>query len=128
MTPTTVNAYYMPEFNSITFPAGILQPPFYRANTLQAINYGGIGQVMGHEITHGFDDQGSQNDKEGNAIPWWSNATLAAFGEKAQCVIDQYNNYRIPDIDYLLPDAAVNGITTQVFTIHDFRQFYFYKS
>jgi len=117
--PTIVNAFYLPEFNSITFPAGILQPPFYRANTLQAINYGSIGHVMGHEITHGFDDQGSQNDKNGNAIPWWTNATLAAFSEKAQCIIDQYSAYRIPEIDYLLPNATINGVTTQGENIAD---------
>ena len=104
----------MPEYNSITFPAGILQPPFYRANTLQAVNYGGIGHVMGHEITHGFDDQGRQNDKDGNAIPWWTNDTLEAFNVKAQCIIDQYNSYTLPEIDYLLPDAHINGVTTQV--------------
>ncbi|KAK3870388.1 hypothetical protein Pcinc_024381 [Petrolisthes cinctipes] len=97
MPPAYVNAYYMPEFNSINFPAGILQSPFYRANTLQALNYGGIGQVIGHEITHGFDDQGKQNDKDGNAIPWWNNATLEAFSEKAQCIVDQYDNIRIPE-------------------------------
>ncbi|KAA0203827.1 hypothetical protein HAZT_HAZT010641 [Hyalella azteca] len=119
MSPTTVNAYYEPEFNSITFPAGILQPVFYRANTLQAINYGAIGQVMGHEITHGFDDQGSQYDKDGNAIPWWSNATQQAFKEKAQCVIDQYESYTVPEIDYLLPGAHVNGINTQGENIAD---------
>lgn len=117
--PTIVNAFYLPEFNSITFPAGILQPPFYRANTLQAINYGGIGQVMGHEITHGFDDQGRQNDGDGNAIPWWTNATLDAFQGKAQCIIDQYNEYTLPEIDYLLPDASVNGVTTQGENIAD---------
>merc|ERR1711962_902947 len=117
--PTIVNAWYMPEFNSITFPAGILQPPFYRANSLQALNYGGIGHVIGHEITHGFDDQGRQNDKDGNAVPWWNNATLDAFKEKAQCVIDQYNNYRVPEIDEYMPDAHVNGINTQGENIAD---------
>ena len=71
-------------------------------------------KVIGHEITHGFDDQGRQNDKDGNAIPWWNNATLDAFKEKAQCVIDQYNNYRVPEIDEHMPDAHVNGINTQV--------------
>ncbi|CAL4099551.1 unnamed protein product, partial [Meganyctiphanes norvegica] len=117
--PTIVNAWYMPEFNSITFPAGILQPPFYRANSLQALNYGGIGQVIGHEITHGFDDQGRQNDKDGNAIPWWNNATLDAFKVKAQCIIDQYTNYKVPEIDEYIPDAHLNGINTQGENIAD---------
>nr|XP_045607811.1 neprilysin-1-like [Procambarus clarkii] len=111
--PTIVNAFYLPEFNSITFPAGILQPPFYRANSLQALNYGGIGQVIGHEITHGFDDEGRQNDKNGNAIPWWSNATLEAFQQRAQCIVDEYGSIRVPEIDELLPNATLNGVNTQ---------------
>ncbi|XP_042859391.1 neprilysin-1-like isoform X2 [Penaeus japonicus] len=117
--PTIVNAFYMPEFNSITFPAGILQPPFYRANSLQALNYGGIGQVIGHEITHGFDDQGRQNDKNGNAIPWWTNATLEAFKVKAQCIVDQYDNIRVPEIDEFMPNATLNGVNTQGENIAD---------
>lgn len=117
--PTIVNAFYMPEFNSITFPAGILQPPFYRANSLQALNYGGIGQVIGHEITHGFDDQGRQNDKNGNAIAWWTNATLEAFRVKAQCIVDQYDNIRVPEIDEFMPNATLNGVNTQGENIAD---------
>ncbi|TOF86384.1 hypothetical protein CGJ15_25210, partial [Vibrio parahaemolyticus] len=117
--PTIVNAMYMPEFNSITFPAGILQPPFYRANSLQALNYGGIGQVIGHEITHGFDDEGRQNDLHGNAVPWWSNATLEAFQEHAQCIVDQYGSIRVPEIDALLPNATLNGVNTQGENIAD---------
>ncbi|XP_068224431.1 neprilysin-1-like [Palaemon carinicauda] len=119
MTPTTVNAYYEPEFNSITFPAGILQPPFYRANSLQALNYGGIGQVIGHEITHGFDDEGRQYDKDGNTIPWWSNATSDAFKEKAQCIINQYGNISVPEVADLLPNATLNGVNTQGENIAD---------
>ncbi|XP_071529338.1 neprilysin-1-like [Panulirus ornatus] len=117
--PTIVNAFYMPEFNSITFPAGILQPPFYRANSLQALNYGGIGQVIGHEITHGFDDEGRQNDKHGNAVPWWSNATLDAFKGRAQCIVDQYDNIRLPELDEVLPNATLNGVNTQGENIAD---------
>lgn len=70
--------------------------------------------MIGHEITHGFDDQGRQNDKDGNAIPWWTNATLTAFIEKAQCIVDQYDNIRVPEVDYLMPNATLNGINTQV--------------
>ncbi|XP_066978196.1 neprilysin-like [Macrobrachium rosenbergii] len=119
LAPTVVNAYYMPEFNSITFPAGILQPPFYRANSLQALNYGGIGQVIGHEITHGFDDEGRQYDKDGNTIPWWSNATSEAFKAKAQCIINQYGNISVPDVADLLPNATLNGVNTQGENIAD---------
>lgn len=71
-------------------------------------------QVIGHEITHGFDDQGRQNDKDGNAVQWWSNATLQAFQSRAQCVVDQYDNMRVPEIDDLLPNATLNGVNTQV--------------
>ncbi|XP_076036619.1 uncharacterized protein LOC143022352 [Oratosquilla oratoria] len=119
MPPAMVNAYYMPEYNSITFPAGILQAPFYRANSLQALNYGGIGQVMGHEITHGFDDQGRQNDKLGNAIPWWNNATLQAFKSKAQCIVDQYSDFHLPELDGYVDNATVNGVNTQGENIAD---------
>ncbi|XP_063881481.1 neprilysin-1-like isoform X2 [Scylla paramamosain] len=117
--PTIVNAYYMPEYNSITFPAGILQPPFYRSNSLMALNYGGIGQVIGHEITHGFDDQGRQNDKDGNALPWWTNETLEAFQTHAQCIVDQYGSIRLPELDDHLPNATLNGINTQGENIAD---------
>ncbi|KAG7158196.1 neprilysin-1-like isoform X2 [Homarus americanus] len=117
--PTIVNAYYLPEFNSITLPAGIFQPPFYRANSLQALNYGGIGQVIGHELTHGFDDEGRQNDKDGNAIPWWSYDTLAAFQVRAQCIVDQYDNIRVPELDDLLPNTTLNGVNTQGENIAD---------
>ncbi|KAG0716006.1 Neprilysin-11 [Chionoecetes opilio] len=119
MPPTTVNAYYMPEYNSITFPAGILQTPFYRSNTIMALNYGGIGQVIGHEITHGFDDQGRQTDKDGNALPWWSNETSEAFKSHAQCIVDQYDAIHLPELDELQPNTTLNGINTQGENIAD---------
>ncbi|KAA0203727.1 hypothetical protein HAZT_HAZT008410 [Hyalella azteca] len=110
ISPTTLTLMLRAGVQLHRLPCRHLTACFYRASNLQAINYCAIGQVMGHEITHGFDDQGSQNDIDGNAIPWWSNTTLQAFKEKAQCVIDQYESYTVPDIDYLLPGAHVNGI------------------
>jgi putative endopeptidase len=93
MTPPTVNAYYQPLQNNINFPAGILQPPFYSANADKAVNYGGAGAVIGHELTHGFDDQGRQFDARGNLKDWWTAADGKAFVERAQCFDDQYSKY-----------------------------------
>jgi putative endopeptidase len=93
MTPQTVNAYYNPLFNEIVFPAGILQPPFYNYRADEAVNYGGIGAVIGHEISHGFDDQGSQFDAEGNLKNWWAEKDLAMFKEKGKAYVKQYDNY-----------------------------------
>ncbi len=97
MTPPTVNAYYNPSYNEIVFPAGILQPPFFNANADDAINYGAIGAVIGHEITHGFDDQGSQFDAEGNLKSWWTPEDRKRFEEKADCVANQFSGYKIQD-------------------------------
>ena len=97
MTPPTVNAYYNPSYNEIVFPAGILQPPFFNANADDAINYGAIGAVIGHEITHGFDDQGSQYDAEGNLKMWWTPDDRKKFEERADCVANQFNGYQIQD-------------------------------
>jgi putative endopeptidase len=95
MSPPTVNAYYNPQINEIVFPAGILQPPFFDADADDALNYGAMGAVIGHEMTHGFDDQGRQFDSTGNLANWWSDADLKAFKERAQCVIDQFNSYEV---------------------------------
>ena len=95
MSPPTVNAYYNPQINEIVFPAGILQPPFFDAEADDAFNYGGMGSVIGHEMTHGFDDQGSQFDSTGNLANWWSEADLKSFKERAQCVIDQFNGFEV---------------------------------
>ena len=97
MTPPTVNAYYNPAFNEIVFPAGILQFPFFDKNADDAINYGAIGAVIGHEMTHGFDDQGSQYDKDGNLKDWWTAQDKAKFKVKVKVVIDQYNKYTVLD-------------------------------
>ncbi|XP_032154307.1 endothelin-converting enzyme 2 isoform X2 [Sapajus apella] len=95
MTPQTVNAYYLPTKNEIVFPAGILQAPFYARNHPKALNFGGIGVVMGHELTHAFDDQGREYDKEGNLRPWWQNESLAAFRSHTACMEEQYNQYQV---------------------------------
>lgn len=93
MTPPTVNAYYSSIDNKIAFPAGILQKPFYDHRFPKALNYGGIGMVVGHEITHGFDDNGRLFNKDGNLKKWWSNSSISAFKSKTQCLVDQYSKY-----------------------------------
>jgi putative endopeptidase len=113
MTPPTVNAYYNPNMNEIVFPAGILQPPFFYASADDAVNYGGIGAVIGHEMTHGFDDQGRQFDAVGNLRDWWSPQSAAKFKERAQAIVQQYNEYEP------LPGLHVNGELTQGENIAD---------
>jgi putative endopeptidase len=95
MSPPTVNAYYNPQINEIVFPAGILQPPFFDAEADDALNYGAMGAVIGHEMTHGFDDQGAKFGSTGNLANWWSDADLKAFQERAQCVINQFNGFEV---------------------------------
>jgi putative endopeptidase len=108
MTPQTVNAYYNPGLNEIVFPAAILQPPFFDLTADDAVNYGGIGAVIGHEIGHGFDDQGSKYDGDGNLVDWWTEEDRARFDERTQALIKQY--------DVLEPEQApghhVNGALT----------------
>ena len=106
MTPPTVNAYYNPLENNINFPAGILQPPFYSAKADDAVNFGGVGGVIGHELTHGFDDQGRQFDARGNLKDWWTPADAKAFEERAQCFVDQYSGLTAVD------DVKLNGKLT----------------
>jgi putative endopeptidase len=113
MTPPTVNAYYNPPFNEIVFPAGILQPPFYFQGGDDAVNYGGIGVVIGHEMTHGFDDQGSQYDKNGNLVNWWTKEDRAKFEKLADQVVAQYNAYTLFD------SVHVNGKLTEGENIAD---------
>lgn len=97
MTPPTVNAYYNPPYNEIVFPAGILQFPFFDPKADDAINYGGIGMVIGHEMTHGFDDQGAQYDKDGNLKNWWADEDNKKFKLKVEQVIKQYDDYTVLD-------------------------------
>jgi endothelin-converting enzyme/putative endopeptidase len=93
MTAPTVNAYYEPALNEIVFPAGILQPPMFGRGLPRAVNYGAIGVVMGHEVTHGFDDEGRQFDASGNLSDWWSPKVSSEFDHRTSCVVDQYNGY-----------------------------------
>ncbi|WP_428849482.1 M13 family metallopeptidase [Rhodococcus sp. KRD197] len=105
MTPQTVNAYYNPGMNEIVFPAAILQPPFFDAEADDAANYGGIGAVIGHEIGHGFDDQGAKYDGDGNMVDWWTDSDRAEFGTRTAALIDQYNKFE----PMALPGHHVNG-------------------
>ncbi|CAD6193961.1 unnamed protein product [Caenorhabditis auriculariae] len=114
VSPAVVNAFYSPEKNAITFPAGILQPPFFSGSFPKAVNYGAIGAVIGHEITHGFDDQGSQYDKDGNLHNWWSESSMQAFEHRKRCIVEQYGNYTVPKTTY-----RVNGKLTQGENIAD---------
>ena len=106
MTPPTVNAYYNPQMNDINFPAGILQPPFFDPEMPAAVNLGGIGMVIGHELTHGFDDSGRKFDLNGNMNDWWSAADATAFESRAQCFVEQYGAYEV------LPGVKLNGKLT----------------
>ncbi len=106
MTPQTVNAYYNPTFNEIVFPAAILQPPFFDANADPAVNYGGIGGVIGHEMGHGFDDQGAKSDALGILRTWWSDADVAAFKTRTDSLAAQYDTFEP------LPGIKVNGRLT----------------
>ncbi|KZF10144.1 peptidase M13, partial [Rhodococcus sp. EPR-157] len=105
MTPQTVNAYYNPGMNEIVFPAAILQPPFFDPEADDAANYGGIGAVIGHEIGHGFDDQGAKYDGDGNMIDWWTDSDRSEFGKRTTALIDQYNEFE----PKALPGHKVNG-------------------
>ncbi|HYO85224.1 MAG TPA: M13-type metalloendopeptidase [Dermatophilaceae bacterium] len=108
MTPQTVNAYYHPGMNEIVFPAALLQPPFFDVAADDAVNYGAIGSVIGHEIGHGFDDQGSRFDGSGNLVDWWTDEDRTAFEALAASLVDQYNRFEPRD----LPGHTVNGALT----------------
>ncbi|EZA54238.1 Membrane metallo-endopeptidase-like protein [Ooceraea biroi] len=123
--PAVVNAFYNPNKNDIVFPAGILQPLFYSQHFPKSLNYGGIGVVIGHEITHGFDDKGRQFDKDGNMMQWWNNATIKAFRERAQCIVDQYSRYKLQEVNLYIngrmtqgENIADNGGLKQAFTAY----------
>jgi putative endopeptidase len=106
MTPPTVNAYYNPPQNNINFPAGILQPPFYDASKDAAVNFGGVGVVIGHEMTHGFDDQGSKYDLHGDVKVWWTDEDLAKFKERTECMAKEYDGFEVE------PGQNLNGHLT----------------
>jgi predicted metalloendopeptidase len=103
MSPQTVNAYYNPQYNEIVFPAAILQAPFFDFRADAAVNYGGIGAVIGHEISHGFDDQGAQYDEDGNLVNWWTDNDLKKFQDKGKLLAKQYDGFEA------LPGKFVNG-------------------
>ncbi len=103
MSPQTINAYYNPSMNNINFPTGILQPPFFDPTAPEAVNYGSIGFVIGHEITHGFDDQGAKFDGQGNLHDWWTPEDLKKFKAATSCIVDQYSLYKVAG------DMPVNG-------------------
>jgi len=113
MTPPTVNAYYNSNMNEIVFPAGILQPPFFYAKADDAVNYGAIGAVIGHEMTHGFDDQGRQFDAKGNLRDWWTPKSAEEFEKRSAAIVQQFNEYEA------LPGLHVNGELTQGENIAD---------
>jgi endothelin-converting enzyme/putative endopeptidase len=106
MSPPTVNAYYDPQMNDINFPAGVLAPPLYDAKMDDAPNYGDTGGTIGHELTHGFDDQGRQYDGDGNLRDWWTKEDAKKFEQRAQCIRDQYSQYTVVD------DIKINGALT----------------
>ncbi len=113
MTPPTVNAYYDPSMNEIVFPAGILQPPFFNPIADDAVNYGGMGAVIGHEMTHGFDDQGNQFDAKGNLKNWWTESDAVNFQKKAEVLVNQFSSYTVLD------SIHVNGKLTEGENIAD---------
>jgi endothelin-converting enzyme/putative endopeptidase len=107
MTPPTVNAYYDPQMNDINFPAGVLQPPLYDPKMDDAPNYGNTGGTIGHELTHGFDDEGRQFDAQGNLKEWWTKEDAENFTNRAQCIVDQYAKYTVID------DIKINSKLTE---------------
>jgi putative endopeptidase len=113
MSPPTVNAYYNPSINEVVMPAGILQPPFFDPQAPDAVNYGGIGAAIGHEMTHGFDDQGRKFDAQGNLHDWWTAEDAKGFQDRAQGIVDQFNGYTVND------SLHVNGKLTQGENIAD---------
>uniref|UniRef100_A0A8B9HXF8 Membrane metallo-endopeptidase-like 1 n=1 Tax=Astyanax mexicanus TaxID=7994 RepID=A0A8B9HXF8_ASTMX len=121
-----VNAFYSPNRNQIVFPAAILQPPFYSKDQLQALNFGGIGMVIGHEITHGFDDNGRNFDKDGNMLNWWSNFSAEHFRAQSQCMVQQYGNFtwdlaggqKVCGVSTLGENIADNGGVRQAYKFY----------
>ena len=112
MSPPTVNAYYSPSFNDINFPAGILQPPFFDASIDPAVNFGGIGVVIGHEMTHGFDDQGAKYDGKGNLRQWQTDADLKAFKDRTECIASEYSGFEAAPAKGDAPAVNLNGHLT----------------
>lgn len=124
MNPQTINAYYNPRMNEIVFPAAILQPPFFNPDADDAINYGGIGGVIGHEFSHGFDDQGSKSDGDGNLSDWWTAEDRANFNERTAKLVNQFNKYEVPGDNHVNGEltlgeniADISGITLSYYAL-----------
>lgn len=114
MTPQTINAYYDPSMNNLNIPAGILQPPFFDPKAPPALNYGAIGFILGHEMTHGFDDQGAQFDGHGNLKNWWTPSDLSKFKDATQCIVDQFSNYVVDDDMHVQGKLVVGEATADL--------------
>jgi putative endopeptidase len=130
MSPQTVNAYYNPLNNEIVFPAAILQPPFYDYKADPAVNYGGMGAVIGHEISHGFDDQGSRFDADGNMVNWWTPEDKQAFQARTQVLVDQYNSYEVLDSVFVQGELTLGeniGDIAGLSVAYDAMQLHFQK-
>lgn len=131
MSPQTVNAYYSPLNNEIVFPAAILQPPFYDYKADPAVNYGGMGAVIGHEISHGFDDMGSRFDADGNMVNWWTDEDKAAFESRTQVLVDQFDSYEVLDSVYVQGELTLGeniGDIAGLSVAYDGMQLHFAKS
>ena len=114
MTPQTVNAYYDPSMNSLNVPAGILQPPYFDASWSDAVNYGATGAAVGHEMTHGFDDEGAQFDGYGNLKDWWAPADLAKFRAATRCISDQYSGFTVAGGMHVQGDLVTGEATADL--------------
>jgi len=112
MNPSMVNAYYSPNRNEMVFPAGILQPPFFSKDYPMVMNFGGIGSVIGHELTHGFDDQGAQYNAKGNMKLWWTKKCMGAFKKKTSCIVKQYTAMKMKELAKVAPKLKINGKLT----------------
>ncbi|MBA2657460.1 MAG: M13 family metallopeptidase [Tatlockia sp.] len=132
MTPQTINAYYDPSMNNLNIPAGILQPPFFDPKAPAAVNYGAIGFVMGHEMTHGFDDQGAKFDGQGNLKNWWTEADLKKFQLATSCIIEQFSNYKVngdmPVQGSLVVGEATADLGGLTLAYHAFHNSKYYKN
>ena len=131
MTPQTINAYYDPSMNNLNIPAGILQPPFFDPKAPAAVNFGAIGFVMGHEMTHGFDDQGAQFDGHGNLKNWWTEADLKKFKAATNCIVEQFSNYKVngdPVQGKLVVGEATADLGGLTLAYHAFHNSKYYKN
>jgi len=114
MNPSMVNAYYAPSRNEMAFPAGILQPPFFQKDYPMVLNFGGVGSVMGHELSHGFDDQGAQYDSTGTMKIWWTKKSMAGFKNRTSCIARQYSKIPLPELKKVqgAKELTINGKLT----------------